>query len=106
MPFSDPGALAGKVIDLLDNESIRHAMRKRRLSIWAGYDLAPGGAAAIAETFDRARAERRHYCPVDFAVKPLDKRPGELPPLKLDHLHNMTDATGHAAARPLHGAEL
>ncbi len=30
----------------------------------------------------------------DFAVKPLDKRPGELPPLKLDHLHHMTDETG------------
>ena len=30
----------------------------------------------------------------DFAVKPLDKRPGELPPLKLDHLRHMTDETG------------
>ena len=29
-----------------------------------------------------------------FAVKPLDRRPGELPPLKLDHLRRMTDDTG------------
>ena len=93
VPFGDPGALANKVIDLLDNESIRHAMRKRayifgRDMIW------PQVAQSYRKTFDRARAERRHFCPVDFAVKPLDKRPGELPPLKLDHLHNMTDSTG------------
>jgi hypothetical protein len=29
MPFRDPEALAEQVIDLLDNESRRHAMRKR-----------------------------------------------------------------------------
>src|SRR5438045_8647931 len=54
----------------------------------------PKVVQSYRKTFDRARAERRHFCPVDFAVKPLEKRPGELPPLKLDHLLNMTDATG------------
>jgi glycosyltransferase involved in cell wall biosynthesis len=93
VPFSDPAALAEQVIDLLDNESKRHAMRKRaylfgRDMIW------PQVARRYRESFDRARVERRHFSPVDFVVKPLDKRPGELPPLKLDHLHNMTDATG------------
>ncbi|HVS83005.1 MAG TPA: glycosyltransferase family 4 protein [Pyrinomonadaceae bacterium] len=93
VPFGDPGALAEQVIDLLDNESRCHAMRKRaylfgRDMIW------PQVARRYRDSFDRARAERRHFCPVDFAVKPLDKRPGELPPLKLDHLHNMTDTTG------------
>ncbi len=93
VPFGDPAALANKVVDLLDNESNRHAMRKRaylfgRDMIWSEV------ARSYRKTFDRARAERRYYCPVDFAVKPLDKRPGELPPLKLDHLRNMTDATG------------
>lgn len=93
VPFGDPAALADKVIDLLDNESNRHAMRKRAYMF--GRDMIwPQVAQSYRKTFDRARAERRHYCPVDFAVKPLDKRPGELPPLKLDHLHNMTDATG------------
>ncbi len=93
VPFGDPGALAEQVIDLLDNESRCHAMRKRaylfgRDMIWLQV------ARRYRESFDRARAERRHFCPVDFAVKPLDKRPGELPPLKLNHLHNMTDKTG------------
>jgi glycosyltransferase involved in cell wall biosynthesis len=93
VPFRDPTALAEQVIDLLDNEAQRHAMRKRayvfgRAMIW------PQVARRYMESFERARVERRHLAHPDFAVKPLDKRPGELPPLKLDHLRHMTDATG------------
>jgi hypothetical protein len=81
------------VINLLDNESKRHAMRKRaylfgRAMIW------PEVAQRYIESFERARTERRHFIPPGFAIKPLDKRPGDLPPLKLDHLHLMTDDTG------------
>ncbi len=93
VPFRDPAKLAEQVIDLLDNESRRHAMRKRaylfgRAMIW------PQVARRYMESFERARVERRHFTPSGFVVKPLDKRPGELPPLKLDHLRHMTDATG------------
>ncbi|MGB7291956.1 MAG: glycosyltransferase family 4 protein [Thermodesulfobacteriota bacterium] len=93
VPFRDPMALAEQVIYLLDNDSERHAMRKRaylfgRRMIW------PRVARRYMDSFERARAERRHFTPLDFAVKPLDKRPGELPPLKLDHLRHMTDETG------------
>ncbi len=93
VPFSDPVALAVQVIDLLDNESKRHAMRKRaylfgRDMIWSQV------AQRYMESFERARAERRHFIPAGFAIKPLDQRPAELPPLKLDHLHHMTDDTG------------
>ena len=93
VPFRDPAALADQVINLLDDESKRHAMRKRayvfgREMIW------PQVASRYMESFESARAERRHFAHPDFAVKPLDKRPGELPPLKLDHLHHMTDETG------------
>jgi glycosyltransferase involved in cell wall biosynthesis len=93
VPFRDPVALADQVISLLDNEAQRHAMRKRayvfgREMIW------PQVASRYMESFERARAERRHFARQDFAVKPLDKRPGELPPLKLDHLHHMTDESG------------
>ena len=93
VPFSDPAALANQVIDLLDNEPKRHAMRKRaylfgRAMVW------PQVAGRYMESFKLARAERRHFTSSGFAVKPLDKRPGELPPLKLDHLHLMTDETG------------
>ena len=93
VPFRDPAAMAEQVIDLLDNESKRHAMRKRaylfgRAMIW------PQVARRYMETFSRARAERRHFAAPEFAVKPLDRRPAELPPLKLDHLRHMTDHTG------------
>lgn len=93
VPFQDPAALAQEVISLLDNESGRHAMRKRaylfgRAMVWSQV------AQRYMNSFERARVERRHLPIPDFAVKPLDKRPGELPPLKLDHLRQMTDATG------------
>lgn len=93
VPFRDPSALAQNVIDLLNDEARRHAMRKRaylygREMIW------PQVARRYRETFERARSERRHFSNPGFTVKALDKHPGELPPLKLDHLHNMTDETG------------
>ena len=93
VPFRDPAALAEQVNHLLENEATRHAMRKRaylygRDMIW------PQVAQRYMESFQRARAERRHFTPPGFVVKPLDKRPAELPPLKLDHLRRMTDDTG------------
>lgn len=93
VPFRDPAALADQVINLLDHEAERHAMRKRaylfgREMIW------PQVARRYMQSFERAKAERRHFTPSGFTVKPLDKRPEELPPLKLDHLRHMTDQTG------------
>jgi glycosyltransferase involved in cell wall biosynthesis len=93
VPFRDPAALAEQVIDLLDNESRRHAMRKRaylfgREMIW------PLVARRYMDSFGRAQSERRHFKTPHFIAKALDKRPSELPPLKLDHLRHMTDETG------------
>lgn len=92
-PFRDPKALAEKVINLLDNEAERHAMRKRaykfgRAMIWSEV------AQRYMESFDRARSERRHYIAPGFISKALDKNHGELPPLKLDQLFRLTDYTG------------
>ncbi len=93
VPFSDPQALAEQVIDLLDNESHRHAMRKRAYLF--GRDMVwPQVARRYMKSFERARAERRHFVQAEFTVKPMDKRAGELPPLKLDHLLHLTDETG------------
>lgn len=93
VPFNDPQALANQVIDLLGNDSKRHAMRKRaylfgRDMIW------PQVSRRYMKSFERARTEHRHFAQAEFAVKPLDKRAAELPPLKLDHLHHLTDETG------------
>ena len=93
VPFQDADALANQVIRLLDHESERHAMRKRAYvygiqMIWAQV------AERYIECFKRARKERRHFSRAGFAVKPLDKRPADLPPVKLEHLFHMTDETG------------
>jgi glycosyltransferase involved in cell wall biosynthesis len=93
VPFRDPQALAEQVIDLLGNESKRHSMRKRaylfgRAMIW------PQVARRYMHSFERSHTEHRNFAQADFAVKPLDKRAWELPPLKLDHLHHLTDDTG------------
>jgi glycosyltransferase involved in cell wall biosynthesis len=93
VPFHEPDALADQVVDLLENESKRHAMRKRaymhgRAMIWSEV------SRRYMDSFERARTERRHFNSSVLAVKSLDQRSGELPPLKLDHLHHMSDDTG------------
>jgi hypothetical protein len=93
VPFNDPQAMADEVIELLDNESKRHAMRKRAYIF--GRDMVwPRVARRYMQSFERARIEHRHFAAAGFSVKPLDKRTGELPPLKLDHLRHLTDDTG------------
>ncbi len=93
VPFRDSDALAAQINELLGNDTKRDAMRKRaylfgRSMIW------PQVAQRYKESFERARTERRNYSGPGFTDKALDKRSGELPPLKLDHLRNMTDETG------------
>ncbi|HQF71877.1 MAG TPA: glycosyl transferase family 1, partial [Promineifilum sp.] len=44
--------------------------------------------------FQQARKERRYSARSPFLVKALDRRPIELPPLKIDHMRRMTDDTG------------
>jgi glycosyltransferase involved in cell wall biosynthesis len=92
-PFGDSAALANQVLDLLDHDSRRHAMRKQaylfgREMIW------PVVAQRYMESFERARTERQHAEPGGYAVKPLAQRPADLPPLKLRHLQRLTDDTG------------
>ncbi len=93
VPFRDSAAMANQVINLLNNEAERHSMRKRaymygRSMIWTQV------AQRYMESFERARIERRHFIPAGLISKALDKYPGELPPLKLDHLEHLTDYTG------------
>ena len=93
VPFNDPEAMADQIINLLENETQRHAMRKRaykfgRAMIWSEV------AQRYMESFERARTEKRHYIPAGLVSYALDKYPSELPLLKLNHLKNMTDCTG------------
>ncbi|MBM9579728.1 glycosyltransferase family 4 protein [Leptospira sp. 201903070] len=93
VPFRDTNAIAEQVLALLADDTKRHAMRKKayiygRSMIWSKV------ARKYMQSFERARAERRHYTPSGLMIKPLDRRPSDLPPLKLDHLRHMTDDTG------------
>ena len=93
VPFCEPAALAETVIDLLDNPAKRHAMRKR--AYMYGRDMVwPEVARRYMEAFQQARTERRYSARSPFLVKALDRRPIELPPLKIDHMRRMTDDTG------------
>src|SRR4030067_2884607 len=70
VPFRDPAAIADQVINLLDNEAQRHAMRKRaymfgREMVWQHV------AKRYMESFKTARAKRHHFTHPDFSVKPL-----------------------------------
>jgi glycosyltransferase involved in cell wall biosynthesis len=92
VPFGDPQAIAAQVVDLLDNETERHAIRKRayllgREMIWSNV------AGRYMESFERARQERLSH-PRSFKAKTLSEHREELLVLKLDHLKRLTDETG------------
>ncbi len=93
IPFRDPQAMADRIIDLLDHEAERNALRKQaylygRNMTWSQV------AVTYMHTFERARRERRRIRNTEFGARALEKRLGEWPPIKLDHLFNMTDQTG------------
>jgi hypothetical protein len=78
----------------LDNEALRHAMRKRaylfgRNMIWKEV------VHRYMESFERARSELRYFAQAYLTFKQVrNKQPLELPHLNLDHLSSMTDGTG------------
>ncbi len=93
VPFKDSKAIAKQVIALLDNEAMRHGIRKRayelgREMIWRKV------AQRYMASFKQARKECFKKPRATFLAKTLDKRPGELPLLNLEHLRRMTDNTG------------
>jgi hypothetical protein len=93
VPFRDASAIAERVISLWENEAERHAMRKRaymlgREMIWSQV------SQRYRESFERARADRLRHPRPALRPRTLDKRPGELPPVRLDHLASLTDDTG------------
>jgi glycosyltransferase involved in cell wall biosynthesis len=94
VPFHDSDAIAEQVIDLLDNDNERHAMRKRaytfcRRMLWKRV------AQDYLDLFDEAGEawlESRHKIPAARARK-VEKQP-ELPEVDLRHLRTLTDRTG------------
>jgi glycosyltransferase involved in cell wall biosynthesis len=93
VPFQDPEAIARKAVELLDTPAIRHGMRKRayvyaREMVWK--QVAQGYMASFAQ----ARSDRTRQPRAMFADGSAQERVDQLPTLKLDHLHRLTDDTG------------
>jgi len=93
VPFDDPPAIAAKTIELLDNGTARHAMRKRaylytRGMVWNRV------AQQYMGSFERVYNERLRNPRATFSAQNTEKVLDRLPAIKLDHLYRMTDHTG------------
>jgi glycosyltransferase involved in cell wall biosynthesis len=93
VPFRDHAAISDGVCSLLDNPE---RMQKICLEAYAlGRDtIWPATAGRYLESFQHARADRKATSRSAFAGWTLDNRPGDLPPLRLDHVMRMSDSTG------------
>ena len=115
VPFADAPAIAARVLEMLDNESERHAIRKRAYLF--GREMTwPKVAARYMASFAQAHEDRANYPRPLFASRThvtlpspngkaapngvplldrtLEKQPPALPALNLSHLQHMTDNTG------------
>jgi len=95
VPFRDAGAIAEQVIDLLDNEADRHAMRRRaytfcRKMLWK--QVARAYLKLYTEA-GKAWVQRQHTAILGPQDRPLGLQE-ELPDVDLRHLRVLTDDTG------------
>ena len=93
VPFQNPDAIARKTIELLDTPAIRHAMRKRAY-LYAREMIWKKVAQGYMASFEQARSDRMQEPRVMFVDRTPAKCLDQLPSLKLDHLHRLTDDTG------------
>ena len=93
VPFDDPQAIAEKTIELLDNGTARHAMRKRAY-LYAREMVWDRVAQQYMGSFERVYNERLRNPRATFSAQNTEKALDRLPSIKLDHLHRMTDHTG------------
>ena len=93
VPFDDPEAIAAKTVELLDNSTARHAMRKRAY-LYARDMVWNRVAQKYMKSFERIYNERLRNPRATFSAQSTEKTLDRLPPIKLDHLHRMTDQTG------------
>ena len=93
VPFGDAPAIAREVIGLLRDDTRRHAMRKNAYRL--GREMVWSNVAQLyMRSFELSRIEGAARSHKSLASKTLDKKPRELPALKLNHLSRMTDSTG------------
>jgi len=89
--FNDTDAMSQAVVDLLDNDAKRHAMRKKAYKFARDMVWSECGKR-YADVFEQA-VVAFHAIPRSGS-RPPTIRPSALPEVKLDHLIRMTDDTG------------
>ncbi len=93
VPFGDPGALADTVVDLLDSDMERNAIRKRAYHY--GRDMV---WAQVGESYLRLAEEvlaMRRYAPqTPFFLRQRTSEDVALPDVSLAHVRALTDDTG------------
>lgn len=93
VPFNNPSAIAEQVIFLLENETQRHAMRKKAYLI--GREMVWNNIAhQYIDSFLKARESKLRSGKSPLQIRTLDEQPQNLPQIKLDHLIRMTDTIG------------
>lgn len=93
VPFDDPQAIAAKTIALLDDDTGRHAMR-RRAYLYARDMVWTRVAQKYMKSFENINNERLRNPRATFSAQNTVKVLNRLPAVKLDHLFRMTDQTG------------
>ncbi len=93
VPFDDPGAIAAKTVELLDNGTAMHAMRKRAY-LYARDMVWSRAAQKYMKSFERIYNERLRNPRATYLAQNTEKKLDRLPAIKLDHLYRMTDHTG------------
>jgi glycosyltransferase involved in cell wall biosynthesis len=93
VPFDDPEAIATKTVELLDNGTERHAMRKRAY-LYARDMVWNRAAQKYMKSFERIYNERLRNPRATYSAQNTEKSLDRLPFIKLDHLIRMTDNTG------------
>jgi glycosyltransferase involved in cell wall biosynthesis len=95
VPFNDPDAIGEQIIDLLENETDRHTIRKKaytycREAVWKEV------SRRYLEVFSQVKIERsQRPRPRHLYIENVKSITNfELPEMKLDHLKTLTDDTG------------
>ena len=105
VPFDDPQAIAAKTIELLDNGTARHAMRKRaylytRDMVWNRV------AQQYMGSFERVYNERLRKPRATFSAQNTEKNLDRLPAVNLDHLVSHDGPHRNRGARHLRACRI
>ncbi|MGC2389129.1 MAG: glycosyltransferase family 4 protein, partial [Candidatus Acidiferrum sp.] len=86
VPFDDPDAIAAKTLELLDDSTARHAMRKRAY-LYARDMVWNRVAQKYMKSFERIYNERLRNPRATYLAQNTEKTLDRLPAIKLDHLY-------------------